>query len=50
MSIRLSQAFGQGQGDIWFLIQNDYDFWQAEQSRKRKKIAPVGKVKMDLAA
>jgi addiction module HigA family antidote len=50
MSIRLSQAFGQGQGDIWFLMQNDYDFWQAEHSRKRKKILPVGTIEADLAA
>ena len=50
MSIRLSQAFGQGQDDIWFKMQNDYDFWQAEHSRRRKKIAPIAKPKMDLAA
>jgi addiction module HigA family antidote len=50
MSIRLSQAFGQGQDDIWFKMQNDYDFWQAEHSKKRKKIAPIAKPKMDLAA
>jgi addiction module HigA family antidote len=37
MSIRVSQAFGQGQGDIWFRIQNKYDFWQASQ-KKRKKV------------
>ena len=45
MSIKISEAL-----DIWFRIQGDYDFWQAEHSRKRKKIAPVTKAKMDLAA
>jgi addiction module HigA family antidote len=50
MSIRLSEAFGQGQGGIWFKMQNDYDLWQAEHSKKRKKIAPIAKPKMDLAA
>jgi addiction module HigA family antidote len=50
ISIRLSQAFGQPTSDIWFMMQSDYDFWQAEHSRKRKKIAPVTKAKMDLAA
>lgn len=50
MSIRLSQAFGQPTSDIWFKMQNDYDFWQAEHSKKRKKIAPVVKPKMNLAA
>jgi|ERR1019366_4262547 addiction module HigA family antidote len=48
MSIKLSQAFGQGQGDIWFKVQNDYDFWQASQA-KRKKIRPI-KIKMAKAA
>jgi addiction module HigA family antidote len=45
MSIKISEAFGQGQGDIWFKVQNDYDFWQASQA-KRKKIRPI---KMKLA-
>ena len=40
MSIKLSEAFGQGQTDIWFLMQNAHDFWQASQT-KRKKVAPV---------
>jgi addiction module HigA family antidote len=50
MSIRIAQAFGQPTSNIWFTIQNDYDFWQAEHSRKRKKIAPIAKLKMDVAA
>jgi len=50
MSIRLAQAFGQPTLDIWFRIQGDYDFWQAEHSKKRKKITPIAKPKMDLAA
>jgi addiction module HigA family antidote len=38
MSIRVSQAFGQGtHGDIWFKMQNAHDFWQASQ-KKRKKV------------
>ncbi len=48
MSIRLSQAFGQPSSDIWFLMQNDYDFWQASQV-KRKKIRPI-KIKLAKAA
>ena len=49
MSIRISQAFGQGQGDIWYLVQTDYDFWQASQV-KRKKIAPLKQIRMAKAA
>jgi addiction module HigA family antidote len=40
MSIRLSEAFGQKSPDIWFKMQNDYDFWQASQVR-RKKVRPI---------
>jgi plasmid maintenance system antidote protein VapI len=40
MSIRISQAFGQDSPDIWFKMQNAYDFWQASQV-KRKKIKPL---------
>jgi addiction module HigA family antidote len=39
MSIRIGQAFGQS-SDIWFKMQNAYDFWQASQL-KRKKIKPL---------
>jgi len=51
MSIKLSEAFGQGTpGDIWFRMQNTYDFWQALQAR-RKKIKPIKmKTKMAEAA
>lgn len=45
MSIKLSQAFEQGQGSIWFTIQNAHDFWQASQSR-RKKVRPIKMVKL----
>ena len=42
MSIRISQAFGQPSPDIWFNLQNDYDFWKAAQGNSdRKKIAPL---------
>jgi len=40
MSMKLSEAFGQGQRDIWFRMQNTYDFWRASQAR-RKKVRPV---------
>jgi len=40
MSIKISQAFGQGQADVWFLMQNDHDFWQASQAR-RKAVRPL---------
>ena len=33
MSIRVSAAFGQGSGEIWFRMQNAYDFWQASQKQ-----------------
>jgi addiction module HigA family antidote len=48
MSIKISEAFGQGQGDIWFRMQNTYDFWHASRA-KRKKIRPI-KIKMPKAA
>ena len=49
MSIRISQAFGQKQRDIWYQLQTDYDFWHASQA-KRKNIAPLKKIKMAEAA
>jgi addiction module HigA family antidote len=36
MSIKISEAFGQGQGDIWFLMQNDHDFWKASRAKRKK--------------
>ncbi len=37
MSIRVSQAFGQEtNSDLWFRMQNDYDFWQVSQKRRKK--------------
>jgi antitoxin HigA-1 len=48
MSIKLSQAFGQPSLDIWFKMQNDYDFWQASQA-KNKKVRPI-RYKMDKVA
>jgi plasmid maintenance system antidote protein VapI len=36
MSLKISEAFGQGQGDIWFLMQNDHDFWKASRAKRRK--------------
>jgi antitoxin HigA-1 len=46
MSIRISQAFGQPSGDIWFKMQNAHDFWQA--SHKKQK--PVRPLKFKVAA
>ena len=40
MSIKLSQAFGQHQPDIWFRMQSTHDFWIASQE-KRKVIKPL---------
>jgi len=48
MSIKLSQAFGQPSGDIWFKMQNTHDFWHAAHA-KRKKIRPI-KIKIPTAA
>jgi addiction module HigA family antidote len=48
MSLKISEAFGQGSSDIWFKVQNDYDFWHAAHA-KRKKIRPL-KIKMAKAA
>jgi addiction module HigA family antidote len=42
MSIKISEAFGQNSPDIWFNLQNDYDFWQASNIRgRRKKVEPL---------
>jgi addiction module HigA family antidote len=40
MSVRLSEAFGQNQPDLWLGMQNAYDLWQITQA-KRKKIKPL---------
>jgi antitoxin HigA-1 len=37
MSIKISEAFGQGTSAIWFRMQAEHDFWQASHV-KRKKI------------
>jgi addiction module HigA family antidote len=49
MSIKITQAFGLPSSDLLFRLQNKYDFWQASQA-KRKKIAPLKKIKMPQAA
>ena len=36
MSIRVSQAFGQPSGDIWYKMQTDHDYWKASQTRRKK--------------
>jgi addiction module HigA family antidote len=40
MSIRLSEAFGQPSPDIWFKMQNNYDFWHAAKV-KRKRVTKL---------
>ena len=49
MSLRISEAFGQTQGDIWFLVQNDHDFWQAAHA-KRKKVQTLKALPLGVAA
>jgi addiction module HigA family antidote len=49
MSIKISEAFGQRQGDIWFLVQNDHDFWNASRA-KRKKVPPLKSRTLKIAA
>jgi addiction module HigA family antidote len=39
MSIKLGEALGTSP-DLWFKMQNAYDFWQASHGR-RKKIQPL---------
>jgi len=42
MSIKISETFGHGSPDIWFKLQDDYDFWQAAHAKgRRKKVAPL---------
>ena len=41
MSLKVSEALGQGTSGIWFRMQNAHDLWQAEHVRKRKKVRPV---------
>jgi len=42
MSIKISEAFGQDSPEIWFNLQNDFDFWQASKARPaRKKVEPL---------
>ncbi len=36
LSIKLSEAFGQPTPDLWFKMQNKYDFWQAKQAKRAK--------------
>ena len=40
MSLRVSEALGQGSSGIWFRMQNAHDFWQASRA-KRKKVRPI---------
>jgi addiction module HigA family antidote len=40
MSIKIAEAFGQKQTDIWFKIQNKHDFWKASRGR-RSHVRPL---------
>jgi len=45
MSIKISEAFGQNSPEIWFNLQNDYDFWQASLAQAgRRKVEPLQSV------
>ena len=45
MSIKISEAFGQDSPDLWFNLQNDYDFWHASHAgARRRKIEPLQSV------
>lgn len=44
MSLKISEAFGQPSGDLWFKMQNAHDFWQASHA-KRKRV-PMLKLKL----
>jgi len=42
MSIKVSEAFEQDSPEIWFNLQNDYDFWQAVNAKAgRRKVEPL---------
>jgi len=49
MSLKISEAFGQGSSGIWFRMQTDYDFWQASQV-KRKKVRTLKGQALKIAA
>ena len=40
VSIRIAEAFGQAQTDIWLRIQTKYDYWHAKQA-KRTRVRPI---------
>lgn len=45
MSIKISEVFGQKSLDIWFNMQNDYDFWRVSHATvSRKKVEPLHSV------
>jgi len=49
MSLKISEAFGQGSSDIWFRVQTDHDAWKAMQA-KRKRVAPLKGLPQKIAA
>ena len=44
LSMKLSEAFEQGQPNIWFKMQNKYDFWQAAHAKRKRVKAIVMKL------
>jgi addiction module HigA family antidote len=50
MSIRLSAAFGQKSPDLWFKMQNTYDFWQAAHARPKVKVQRLKGQRHQIAA
>jgi addiction module HigA family antidote len=49
MSLKISEAFGQGSSDIWFRVQTDHDAWKALHAR-RKKVSPLKGLPQKIAA
>ncbi len=49
MSLKVSEALGQGSSGIWFRMQNDYDLWQASHA-KRKKVRTLKGQTLKIAA
>lgn len=47
MSLKVSEALGQGTSGIWFRMQNEHDLWHASNAR-RKKIRPI-KMKSEIS-
>jgi addiction module HigA family antidote len=49
MSLKVSEALGQGSSGIWFRMQAKHDFWHASRA-KRKKVRPIKGQNLNIAA